>query len=468
MLTDASIALKARRRAKPYPFTLENLEDPAWWQRMPEPVRLMNRDVARRYVQKMQDDEESNRQFIALVGARQNIRDSDRIDFSYLATNEPDALTIHVPEDNSYAIALDQTMSVFFDYVFSSLLDACYLRHKNLTWVEPMLDFVLKSIARQESLRIDQKILSRQRLEIAALETFKELARSMAEQFLILHELAHIALDHTNKRAALAVASGNARDALAKFDQDAEYEADDWAANVLWQSAVDDAVKRPLAAYIPALYFGLFALARQLYFPRDVLGEALRDAHPNPWGRAQRLKRQVVHGSSSPVAPVLADALSRVEREWRNPSFKVAAWRLRRRLEKAPPHPEELEKRVPFEDRMRAFEADLIWAKVRRRLLGYANLMFYGAIGMMLLSRRDQLSNYAPALATLAVVLVIACFYVASASKQRRWHAQAYAESLSLPARAIYIGQLTLLLNVSAFGFGLSAFVLAVMYRMGG
>lgn len=476
-LTWAVIAMEGRRESSEYPFTLKSIDDPNWWLRIPAEARNMDRDLARRYIQEIQDDEERDRQFIVQVGSLFKDSGFDRVGFMFLATDSPDALTQYVAKDHSFAIGLDQTMVVLFSFVFAPLMNARLTNRANLSWVMPLHDFVLKMFARQEYPEIDRRILTLGG-ENPGLDPFVKIARAAAEQFLIAHELGHVFYNHPKKKSdlrLLVAECGGSGDDIAKFDQIAEYEADDWAAQLVVRIAGDDPTKKALAYYIPAIYFGIFALARQLYEPRDVLGQVLRDSHPNPWTRAERLKNQITLNEEdrhNPLIALLSDLFGLIAQEWANPSFQESAEILRQRLATAPPSPLELQKRLPLERRLETFASNLEWAAFGRQVLLIINVAFYAAAIALVWSHLEDRENLLlkwlllPASA-IGVVLAVACSKFAVYSAIRRRRTSAFGESFGLlPSSGVSLAIFTFFLRVSRVMFFIAAVILALMFLL--
>jgi hypothetical protein len=472
--TRAVITLEARRDAGDYPFKLENLDDPGWWLRFPEIVReKITREEAIHHLREIEDEEKVIRQFIAQAARLYETAGFDRIGFVFLSTDAPDAVTTYVQKDDSFAIGLDHSMTVLFSVVFSALLDAKLLQKKNLTWVMALHDFVFKIFAKQHSPAVDQRIL--QRRYAPTIEIYTKKASAMAGKFLIAHELGHVYFDHPKQKRLLlaSLLAEDDKDAkLAKFDQNAEFEADEWGAQLLRQTAGSDPLSLALVSYIPQIYFGVFSMARQLYVPRDVFGQVLRDSHPDPWERTIRLAKSAASAETKPSDPadygkkcrILAELFSAIGDERHDSVFLGAAADFRRRLAEVPPSPDDLSKRVPLSRRLEKFSAYCEQSAFVRWVLLRTNIVYYLASAAALWSRTDQRWPLL-LLALISVMLAFICFKLAAYTAARRWNAAAYGESFGLlPRGGIYIAQTAFFLRVSAWAFCIAAVVHAVMF----
>jgi hypothetical protein len=475
--TKAVITLEARREdSGGYPFTFESLDDPDWWLRFPKTVRpQVTREEAEHHIQETMDGENAIRQFIAQAADVYRGSRFDRVGIVFLATEAPDAVTTYVKKDDSFAIGLDHSMTVLFSVVFSALLDAKIRYEENLTWVMALHDFVVKIFARRSSSAIDERILERR--YSPTLEAYSKKASTIAERFLVAHELGHIYLDHPNqKRMLLASLPANVdKEAeLAKFDQKAEFEADEWGAQLLRQAAGTDSLNLALANYVPQIYFGIFSMARQLYVPRDVFGKVLRDSHPDPWERTIRLAKWAASGEKEPLAAgdyskkcqLLAELFSAIAYERHNPVFLGAAGDFRRRLAEAPPSPEELAKRVPLSERLERFSGYIMNSAFIRRALLQISAFYYLASVAALASRADY-PSFLLLLSVAGLILATLCFKLSAYTTRQRWSAASYGESFGLlPRGGIYIAQTAFLLKISAFAFCIVAVVLGLVFSI--
>ncbi len=474
-LPRAVITLEARREdSGGYPFTLESLDDPNWWLRLPETVRhQVTREEAKHHIQEILDAENAIRQFISQAAGLYKESRFNRVGIVFFATEAPDAVTTYVKKDDSFAIGLDHSMTVLFAVVFAALLDAKIRHEDNLTWVMALYDFVVMIFARQYSPGIDQRILERR--YSPTIEAYTKKAAAMAERFLVAHELGHIHLDHPNQRRMLLAslpANADKDVELAMFDQNAEFEADEWAAQLLRQTSDADPLSLALASYVPQIYFGIFSMARQLYVPHDVLGKVLRDSHPDPWERTIRLaklaasdeKKASAIAGSSEKCQLLAGLFSAVADERHNAAFLSAARVFRRRLAEAPPSPEELTKRLPLSERLERFSGYFTNAAFIRRILLYTNAVYYFASAAALASRADY-PAFLLVLSVIGLVLAALCFKLSAYTARQRWIAASYGESFKLlPRGGVYIAQTAFLLKFSAVGFCIAAIVLGSVY----
>jgi hypothetical protein len=467
------MTLEAMRDSGDYPFTFENLDDPDWWRRFPDSVReRITQEEAAHHIQEILDGEEAIRQFILQAASLYKGSGLDRAGIVFLSTDAPDGITAYVKKDHSFAIGLDHSMTVLFSVVFSSLLDSAIRRKENLTWVMALHDFVAKIFAKQYSPAMDQRILERR--YAPTIEAFATKATTMAERFLIAHELGHIYLDHPKQRRALLASLTEGADkgaALVKFDQDAEYEADAWGAQLVRRITGTDPLGLALANYVPQIYFGIFSMARQLYVPRDVLGRVLRDSHPDPWERTQRLASQAV-SSKNPLdaadydrhCGLLSQLFSVIADERHNPVFLGAAAVFRRRLAEAPPSPDKLRERLSLPERLQRYSSHTETAAFVRQALLQVNVIYYVASAAALWSRADH-PWLSFSISVIGLALAAVCFRLSAYMAAQRWTVAAYGESFGLlPRGGIYIGQAALLLKISAYAFCIAALVLGLMF----
>jgi hypothetical protein len=475
--TKAIITLEARREdSGGYPFTFESLDDPDWWLRFPETVRHdVTREEAEHHIREIMDRENAIRQFIAQSAGLFEGSRFDRVGVVFLATDAPDAVTTYVQKDNSFAIGLDHSMTVLFSVVFSALLDAKIRCDENLTWVMALHDFVLKIFARQSSSAIDQRILERR--YAPSIEAYAKEAAAMAERFLVAHELGHIYLGHLHQRRMLLVslpANADREAELAKFDQNAEFEADEWGARLLRQAAGTDLLSLALASCVPQIYFGIFSMARLLYVPRDVLGKVLRDSHPDPWERTNRLVKCAASDEKKPSASadyneklqLLAGLFSAIAFERYDPVFLGAAEVFRRRLAEVPPWPEDIAKRLPFSERLERFSGYFENSAFIRRALLEISAVYYAASAAALALRADY-PSFLLLLSVTGLVLGTSCFKIAAYSTRQRWSAASYGESFGLLSRGgVYIAQTAFLLKISAFAFFIVALVFGSLFLL--
>ncbi len=275
------------------------------------------------------------RQFFTDMGGRYPRSGFDRLGFVFFNTDSPDAIALHDREDDSYAIGLDYGMIGLFAFTFTPLLHSRLRNLENLTWVSALVDIVLLQFHGYRE-GVQRRSYSRM-IEGHYLNEVGSLALQMVVKFVLAHELGHIHLGHFKDQQATrlnALGTGGESEEISTFAHAAEYEADAWAAQVLRQLAGPGAVEVALAHYVPAIYFGIFALAKALYVPRTPLGRHIRDAHPDPWQRAQRLLPTDVPGTGAPdpLASAIGDLLGLIAAEGSNSTFAFAADWLRSRL----------------------------------------------------------------------------------------------------------------------------------------
>jgi hypothetical protein len=443
-------------------------------------------------MEEMLKREEKPRQFIGNIAHRLNTARLNRVDFMFLAGDIPEAVTYYVDNDESYAIGLDHSWIILFSTVFSSLLHARLKGEKSLYWVMSLHDTAVMSFANKSSPEIDNRILKRGQEQLY-LQGITKKAEETAEQFLIAHELGHIHLNHFQTKKALRIASTDPdtkEDVISRFEQSAEYEADDWAAHLLEQIAGDDPLEKVLAYHVPSIYLGIVALLNQLYVPRDLsiylgifelkkqlfvpLGEQLRqklmDSHPEPWSRAERLEHRIPTdetGPADPLARALADLRRLLARERTYPPFRAAAAKLRARLEEAPPHPKVLQKKVSEQILRNAYVFSLERFARYRHALGRVNVFYYGACVVAVWLSSSYLNSSLTKL--LFGALSLTGFGLAGGShwaarRANVWRAHIYAvgEAVGIMTGA-HVSQLRFLLKISSYLFAAAAIGLILL-----
>ena len=255
--------------------------------------------------------------------------------FAFFNTDVPNAVTIHVERDGSYAVGLDYGSVSLFSFTFPTLLYSRLYNLENLEWVKALLDIIQIQL-------LDDHEPSRQRsMERLArqheIEAPASRALEMAFRFLVAHELGHIQLRHFENRAATRLSSigtGTDQDLVSTFDHDSEFAADTWAAEALRKVASDNPLEQTLACYVPGLIFGIQSLARAIYVPRTPLARHVMNSHPDPWERAQRLlpPNQQAERSPDPVIRAISDLPGLIAQERENPAFKAAAAHVQRQI----------------------------------------------------------------------------------------------------------------------------------------
>lgn len=255
-----------------------------------------------------------------------------RVGFAFFNTDVPNAVTFHVEVDDSYAIGLDYGSVSLFAFTFPTLLYSRLNNLENLEWVTALLDIIQIQLLEDDGSSKQRSM--RRLMREHELEAVSSRALEMTFRFVIGHELAHYHLQHfRNKRATRlnTIGTGTPQDRVSTFDPNSEFEADAWAADALLKFARDNPLKHTLARYIPGLMFGVQSLAWAIYEPRTSLGRHVKDSHPDPWQRAQRLlpQNQQAERSPDPVIQAISDLPGVIAQERGNTAFKAAAAHVR-------------------------------------------------------------------------------------------------------------------------------------------
>jgi len=273
------------------------------------------------FADRLLEKKEKERRFVLdlIQGFLEGFPDLHRRDigFQFVSLGTPNAVTIHDPVDDSYAIGLD-----FYVYeIATEMLLAAHVAYglgKPDTFAAYASDSVPTYFFSDTA---DEKFIKQRRafysllagLGTDAVETINALMNGIGyavATFILGHELGHICLDHFGKgrgQRSQLTTEGNRKDEVSAFSYANEFEADAWSFKALIHLA-QNLVDRILAQTVPAAFFSLMALFEDFYRPQVPLGRLLYQTHPPAWERAVKLKEM---GSLKkvPLLPPLAEPL---------------------------------------------------------------------------------------------------------------------------------------------------------------
>ncbi len=288
-----------------------------------------------------QQHEQFVREFLFAMARRYPNSGFETVGFAFFNTDSENAITFHVPQDDSYAIGLDYGMPSIFAFTFPTLLHVKLQGRSNLEWLLALCDIVQRQFyadgrVGEVEARTKERAMKRM-IQENYLEKESSQALEMVFKFLIAHELGHIHLGHfkTKKATHLStVQPGNDNADVSTFDHAAEYEADAFAMQALREIAGDSPIQQTLARHVPSIFFSIFTIAKMLYQPMTPLGRHFNSSHPDSWSRAQRLLPPASEkgNSSDPIIRAISDLPEVIATERNTPEFNSATADIQMRI----------------------------------------------------------------------------------------------------------------------------------------
>ncbi len=215
------------------------------------------------------------------------------VDFQFVPTYTPNAFTARVAKDDSYAIGLDYAVPNLLHTLFVAAMLANQTGN---------FDFFGTGCARLVSLfhvgrpapGLEEDLLMLHEVYRNTPESTRAIIDGFGQsvvEFVITHELGHIALGHFLRAKAPSLSTPQAGPIdVSAFDHQREFDADAWAMEALLRVAGDDPRRLTFAAAVPFLSMTMMSFASRLHKPATDIGRLLRDTHPPEAERAARLR----------------------------------------------------------------------------------------------------------------------------------------------------------------------------------
>jgi hypothetical protein len=218
----------------------------------------------------------------------------ERLGFNLVATKIPNALAIHVREDDSYAIGLDPTIHEMLTWLLVTAHWA-YQRKEPEIFLQLAVNFVRLGFLNMDLPPENEDSMT---LFVRAIRPEHEQMGSwtlaIAAAFLVGHEMGHIYLGHFHNGKPFKmqfVPAKAEKDAVAGFSAAHEHEADEWAAKAVLQISKTGIWENVLARTLPSILFSIIAVIDDLYWPTTPLATHIRQSHPPASLRAEKLQQ---------------------------------------------------------------------------------------------------------------------------------------------------------------------------------
>ncbi len=214
------------------------------------------------------------------------------IDFQFVRTSTPNAFTARVAKDDSHAIGLDYGVSNLLHTLFVAAMAAHQVGEFQIfSLIAAKLVGLFHVGDVVEGLEEDLSMLHGlyQRSPASTRDIVDGFGAAVVD-FVVTHELGHIALGHFRRAVAPSLTTAGETIAVSAFDHEREFEADAWAMHAMLQVAGDDVRKLTFAAATPFLCMTMMAYASRLHEPSTDVGRLLLRTHPPERERAARLR----------------------------------------------------------------------------------------------------------------------------------------------------------------------------------
>lgn len=226
----------------------------------------------------------------------------EEIPVDVLTTQCPNAIIFYFEKDQSYAIGIDTELFTMLEHILlacihivSAINEKKEQTQKALRrYMEIVFAYVQSSIYKAHvkyfKELIGELFLITKNVEDGNLHKLVYLLRLMALNFIITHELGHIACGHFNNYRPLNYTDLSADDPLlSTFKHEQEYQADEWSYRILTSLEIDKQVKVYMTKSFQLL-FSILSIIERLYQPKTVVGRHIMSKHPKASERLLRLR----------------------------------------------------------------------------------------------------------------------------------------------------------------------------------
>jgi hypothetical protein len=239
------------------------------------------------------------------------------IDFQFVPTSVPNAFTARVAKDESCAIGLDHgVLGLLHPLMVLAMLAQQFGKFGIFGEGAARLVSLFFIGRPVDGLEADLRMLGDKYAN--ADDSTRQIIDGFGQgvvDFVIAHELGHVALGHFLRAKAPTLASPtDGPMAVSAFDHEREFEADAWAMEALLLVAGGDVRRLTFAVAAPFLSMTMLSYVARLHEPTTDVGRLLRATHPPERERAARLRKLAATQAARVPATNALQLLVRIDR----------------------------------------------------------------------------------------------------------------------------------------------------------
>lgn len=270
------------------------------------------------------------RKYLAQLAERSGDPSIARIGFEFIQCETPNAMSLPVEADGSFAIGLDPGLQSLFTLLFHAARLALYYGEEDF-FIGLACDLVQSHYLGEGVEGLEEKILALDRATGVYDRHWADWGAYVSVCFLVGHEVGHVHLGHFQRHSV----EGGVDSATGPSNWPSEFDADEWSAKQLIE--ISNGVSLRIGACtMPAIFLSVQGMLDDLCEPVNAAAQAQRNSYPPARERAQRLAK--IGAASIPNLAMLPSDMRRLfelpkEMEALRGSarFRSAAARLRSR-----------------------------------------------------------------------------------------------------------------------------------------